>query len=65
MNILTYKRIDDQTFIIDSHGSIMIKSSKLNIAGELVLQAERKRIQLRPFEPDLDNANVGNFFIDK
>ena len=47
MNILTYKRIDDQTFIIDSHGSIMIKSSK-QYCRELVLQAERKRIQLRP-----------------
>ena len=26
------------------------------------MQAERKRIQLRPLSPDLDNANVGNLF---
>ena len=29
-----------------------------------MLQAERKRVQLRPFEPDLGNANVGKFIND-
>ena len=42
----------------------MIKFRKIKYSGELVLQAERKRVQLRPSLPDLDNANVGKFFVN-